>query len=154
MHFKLNQPSYTPGPVKFYGVPGPNGEILTDERVQAFAVIQQFGNQGPEQKKYVNAFFKGKQGFTPPQANFAQLADIGKYFDLDDTEAKAVNNGTANVRPEFIVGASAPGLDSAGQPVAGVVAYQSTTVNVSMVGSEYGKICADFQHNLNVGYQG
>lgn len=153
-HFKLNPPPYYAGTaVRFYGTPDANGAVLTDERVQAFSVISAFANGGTEQAKYVHAFFAGSGG-TPGQPHFAQLGDIGSYFTLDESQAKAVNLGTAPVRAEFLAGASAMGLDANGQPVSGVVAYQATTVNVGTVGSEYGKICADFQHNLNVGWQG
>ena len=152
-HYVLNVPPYVPGFPKFYGSPGVNGEVLTDERVQAFALISAFGRQGQHQQQYVNFFFNGGHG-TPGQAHYAQLGDIGSYLPLDTSQGEAINKGTSVTRPEFLVGATAPGLNAGGTPVSGVAAYQATTVGVGKVGSEYAKICADFQHNLNVGADG
>jgi hypothetical protein len=153
-HFKLNPPPYVPGPVKFFGVPGDEGDIVTDEQQQAYNVVRGFGAQGAGQQKYVRFFFKGGGG-VPGAYETYQLADIGKSFTLSASQAAAINHGTANTRAEFITGMKiAGGLDANNEPVDGVGGCQSTTVNVAKVGSLYAAICDSFQHNLNVGADG
>lgn len=161
-HYKLNPPPHKPGLIKFYGAPDNNGAVLTDERVKAFAVIEAFGAQGSDQQSYVNLFFNGAKAAdgnwtTPPQGHVAQLGDIGKYFQLSLAAQAAINKACANTRVEYLAGSSAFGLDAYGHPLEGVVAYLynalnvPTGVSVEVTGSEYNKICADFQYNLNVG---
>jgi len=154
-HFKLNPPPYVAREPKFIGVPGlVYGDILTDEAQQAFNVIRAFGAQGPAQQKYVSYFFNGDAN-TPGEPQTRQLVDIDEHFSLQPTAEKAVNNGTANTRGEFLTGMTiAGGLDAQGKPVAGIGACQSTSITIAKVGSEYAGICARFQHNLNVGADG
>lgn len=160
MHFKLNPSPYHPQLPKFYGNPDANGAILTDERIQAFAVIRAFGSQGQKQSQYVADFFNGvKDQFgnwaTYPQGGTAQLVDIGQHFDLPSTALQAVENGTANVRVEFQTGLkSAQGLSADGTPLLGVMACQATTVSIGAVGSEYSAVCDAFQRDLNAGAHG
>jgi len=151
-HYHLNPPPYSPATPKFYGVPDEVGAIVTDEQQQAYNVIRAFGAQGADQQTYVTSFFRGnpKNGIDPAPAVY-QLTDIGAAFDLNSDQSAAINRGCANTRAEFITGMKiAPGLDGAGNPVAGVAACQSTTVSIANVGSQYAAICAAFQGNLNV----
>lgn len=157
-HFHLNPPPYHPGPIKFFGVPDDeNGSIVTDEQQQAYNVIRQFGAQGPQQQAYVKAYFNGDPGpGSAPAPQTYQLNDISEFFSGMSPQAlKAVNLGCANVLPEFITGMKiAFGLDANGNPVNGVGACQSTTVQAGTEGSQYRAICDAFQHNLNVGGHG
>lgn len=156
-HYKLNPPPYVAGPVRFFGVPDEYGAIFTDEAMQAYIVIRQFGAQGPSQQKYVNAYFRGASGVAGAPA-VHQLTDIGEHFTMSPTQEQAIGHGCANVRPEFLAGTKiAFGLDAANQPTpaaAAVGGCQSTTVSVARVGSLYSAICDSFQHNLNVGWDG
>jgi hypothetical protein len=159
-HYVLNVPPYVPGYPQFYGSPGAAGDILTDERVSAFALISAFGRQGHNQSLYVRDFFNGVKDpsgayFSYPYGHTAQLGDVGDHFALDSAQAAAINAGTSVTRPEFISAATAQGIAADGETrLPAVSAYQASTVVIGKVGSEYAKICADFQHNLNGGGHG
>jgi len=152
-HYHLNPPPYSPGPVKFFGVPDKYGAILTDEAQQAFNVIRAFGVDADTQS-YVSLFFNGNDQ-TPPSPATHQITDIDEHFTLPPDEETAVNHGCANTRGEFMTGLKiANGLDSNNRPINAALrvgACQSTTVSVAKVGSLYAAICDAFQHNLNVG---
>lgn len=157
MHYKLNPPPFVPDPSipKFFGTPDESGAIYTRECYQADTVIRAFGRQGPQQAAYVAAFFNGEDYGTAAASRVNQLGDIGSFFPLGSTAFTAVNLGTAPTRAEFLAGVQiAPGLDSAGVPVAGCGAYSATLVAASNTGSEYNARCAAFQRDLNAGKHG
>lgn len=157
MHYKLNPPVFVPdlSVPQFFGQPDVDGAIYTRECYQADAVIRAFGRQGPQQSAYVTAFFNGEDG-TAAASRVNQIGDIAEHFpDMAPDVRAAVSAGTAPVRAEFLAGVNiAPGLDSAGVPVAGCGAYSATAVAVATPGSEYNARCAAFQRDLNAGKHG
>jgi hypothetical protein len=148
-HFVITVDPYVPGPQKIFGVADANGCLDTDEARQAFAAIDNWGNNGPHQRQYANRFFTEQSA---AGGSFRQVRDAGNVVELSDDQEKAVEFGTR--APNFLMALVRPASTPAGAAAPAGLAVPPS-VQLGVEGSLYNYIVHnEFQHNLNVGDDG